>query len=802
MAQSANLGFPRIGADRELKHAIEAYWAGRLPAHDLHETARRLRAAHWGMQQDAGIALIPSNDFSLYDHVLDTAMLVGAVPERYGRAGGSDALATYFALARGVQTGGRDVAALALTKWFDTNYHYIVPELGPETRLCLSATRPFDAFSEALALGVRTRPVLLGPVSFLLLSRSTDSSFDPLERLLDPLVEIYGEVIRRLGELGAEWIQVDEPCLVQDRTPAELAALERAYSRLADHAGSARLLVQTYFGDVGAAYPVLARLPVAGIGLDFTRGDNLALLTRHGLPADRILSAGIVDGRNVWINDLESSLGKLDAITAHVAPDRLILAPSCSLLHVPLDAGRETALDPELRSWLAFARQKLDEVATLTRAVNEGRAAIDDELARNRTILRTRAASARTRDPEVRVRTAQLDPAGAARDVAYGERRTLQQARLALPALPTTVVGSFPQHAEVRAARRRYHAGEIGAEEYERFLQKEVERAVQVQEAAGIDVPAHGEFERGDMVEYFAERFDGYAFTRHGWVQSFGTRCVKPPILFGDVRRPAPVTVAWWQYAQSLTNRPMKAILTGPVTLLQWSFVRDDQPRSDTCVQLALAVRDEVLDLERAGAAVIQVDEPALREGMPLRHEQAAGYLAWAVGCFRLATGGVRSDTQIQTHMCYSEFNGIMDAIEQLDADVLLIENARSNEALLEVFRERGYPRDIGPGVYDIHSPRVPSADEMAARLQASLRVLPATHVWVTPDCGLKTRTYEDVEPALANMVRAARTVRAACISRNEPPLSGAAQEAVRGGVASETGWALYLQRFSALLEE
>ena len=761
MARSANLGFPRIGANRELKLAIEAYWSGRLPERGLHDVSVQLRAERWRMQREAGIDEIPSNDFSVYDHVLDTAVLVGAVPGRYGNAAGDDALATYFALARGLQSGTRDVEALEMTKWFDTNYHYIVPELGPETRFQLASTKPFDEFSEALAQGVRTRPVLLGPVSFLLLSRSTVTGFDPMDRLLEPLLDIYADVIARLAGLGAEWIQMDEPCLVQDRSPADLNALEHAYRRLADAAGDARLIVQTAYGDVGSAYPILTALPVAGVGLDLVHGRNIELLRRHGFPGDRVLSAGVVDGRNVWANHLEASLDTLDIILEHVSSDRLIVAPSCSLLHVPLDSERETELDGEIRSWLAFAKQKLDEVMTLTRAINDGRTAVEPELARNREVIRGRMESSRSRNPEIRARAASLDPATATRAVPFAERRIQQQARLRLSSLPTTVVGSFPQHAEVRSARRRHRQGDLDTNAYETFLKGEIERAVGVQESAGIDVPAHGEFERADMVEYFAERFDGYAFTRHGWVQSFGTRCVKPPILYGDVKRPEPITVEWWKYAQSLTKRPMKAVLTGPVTLLQWSFVRDDQSRRDTCLQLALAVQDEVLDLERAGAAVIQVDEPALREGLPLREAEWAGYLSWAVGCFRLATAPVKPATQIQTHMCYSRFSGIMDAVEGLDADVLLIENARSNEVLLEVFRQRGYTRDIGPGVYDIHSPRIPSVDEIVTRIEASLRVLPASSVWVTPDCGLKTRTYDEVEPALVNMVRAARLVRA-----------------------------------------
>jgi 5-methyltetrahydropteroyltriglutamate--homocysteine methyltransferase len=775
MASSASLGFPRIGPDRELKRATEAYWAGRVPAEELLDVARRLRVERWRAQRDAGVEHVPSNDFSLYDHVLDTAVLVGAVPERYlapADGGRVDGLDVYYAMARGARTPERDVEALGMTKWYDTNYHYIVPEVGPGTRFRLSSTKPLDEYAEALEQGIRTRPVLLGPLSFLLLSRAAERGFHPVALLLDPLVEVYAELLARLGEAGAEWVQVDEPCLVRDRTAEELAALERAYAQLA-LVPSVKLMVQTYYGAVGDAFPVLARLPVAGVGLDLTAAENLERVTSEGFPADKVLSAGVVDGRNVWVNDLDASLRRLERIADRVDADRLVVSPSCSLLHVPLDVERETGLDPELRGWLSFARQKLEEVAVLTRGVNEGRAAVAAELEANRVRLRSRAASPRTRIPAVRERAAAVEVDRMARPAPFAERKRLQAERLGLPLLPTTVVGSFPQRPELRAARRRFRQGQLPAAEYERLLRREVEHAVRVQEAAGIDVPAHGEAERGDMVEYFAERLDGFAITRHGWVQSFGTRCVKPPILFGDVGRPAPITVGWWCYAQSLTDRPMKAILTGPVTLLQWSFVRDDQSRRDTCVQLALAVRDEVEALERAGAAVIQVDEPALREGLPLRAAGWSEYLRWAVGCFRAATAGARPETQIQTHMCYSRFDGIMDAVEALDADVLLIENARSGEVLLEVFRERGYGRDVGPGVYDIHSPRVPTVREMVSRLSASVSVLPAEAVWVTPDCGLKTRTYDEVEPALRNLVRAARAVREGVAEGETEPSAG-----------------------------
>ncbi len=763
MATAANLGYPRMGPDRELKRALEGHWRGEVSADALLRTAAELRAGAWRRQAEAGIEEIPSNDFSLYDHVLDTVALLGAVPERYRWDGEEVDLETYFAMARGTQRPGLDVPAMEMTKWFDTNYHYIVPEFWPGQRFRLAASKPFDEVREARALGLSTRPVLLGPVSFLLLGKPREEGFDPLEAHLEAVVGVYGQVLEKLGEAGAEWVQMDEPCFVEDRSEAEREALAAAYEALAPAAqrGGLRLLVQTYFGHVGEAYRTLASLPVEGLGLDLVRGRaNLGLLEREGFPAGMRLQAGVVDGRNVWAADLEATLGVLNGLVARLGEDRLAIAPSCSLLHVPLDVERETALDPELRSWLAFADQKLGEVAVLARASSSGRDAVSDALARSAEIRAARAASDRTRNPAVRDRLEAAEPERAGREAPFADRAAVQRERLRLPTLPTTTIGSFPQTKEVRAERRRFRAGEIDREAYEGFLREEIARCVERQEAIGLDVLVHGEFERNDMVEYFAERFEGYAFTRHGWVQSYGSRYVKPPILYGDIRRPEPITVRWWRHAQSRTERPVKGMLTGPVTMLQWSFVRDDQPREDTCYQLALAVRDEVSDLEAAGARVIQVDEPALREGLPLRRAGWDEYLRWAVRAFRLATGGVRPETQVHTHMCYSEFNDIIEHIGRMDADVLLIENARSNEELLEVFRRVRYEREIGPGVYDIHSPRVPPTEEMADRIRASLRVLPAERLWVNPDCGLKTRGWGEVEPALRNLVDAARAVR------------------------------------------
>jgi len=759
MTLSSIPGYPRIGRDRELKRACESFWNGSLSSDELRATGAALRRAHWQAQRAVGIDLIPTNDFTYYDHVLDAIALVGAVPARYHWDGETVDLDTYFAMARGSQRAGLDVTAMEMTKWFDTNYHYIVPEWRAGQRFRLSSTKPFDELAEAQAQGVPAKPVLVGPLSLVLLGKAQDEGMDLLGETLDGVVAVYGEVIERLAAAGAAWIQLDEPCLAQDRSPAELAALSRAYETLATRKGTARLMVETYFGSVGESYTTLAALPVDAIGLDLVRGsENLALLRHHGLPADKLLAAGVVDGRNVWAADLGEALATLESVAETVPTERLIVSTSCSLLHVPYDAARETHLDDEARSWLAFAEQKLAEVATLTRALNEGREAVWEQLRASAAVHDSRRASTQTRDEGVRARLRQAAPAARA---PFAERARAQHARLGLPLLPTTTIGSFPQTAEVRRARRRFESGELAADDYDRFVEGEIAATIRRQEELGLDVLVHGEFERNDMVQYFGEQLSGFAFTRHGWVQSYGSRCVRPPIIFGDVARPAPMTVRWSAYAQSLTARPVKGMLTGPVTILNWSFARDDQPREETCRQIALALRDEVEDLQRAGLAVIQVDEPALREGLPLRRADWAAYLDWAVACFHLATGSADPATQIHTHMCYSAFDDIIDAISALDADVLSIENSRSGGELLQVFRATGYDKEIGPGVYDIHSPRVPSEEEIVAMLTATLAVLPSERVWVNPDCGLKTRTWDEVTPALARMVAAAHQVRA-----------------------------------------
>jgi 5-methyltetrahydropteroyltriglutamate--homocysteine methyltransferase len=767
MALSNVSGFPRIGPGRELKFATEAHWRDELPAEELLEVGSKIRLDNWRLMQAAGIDLIPSNDFSLYDQVLDAVCLVGAVPERYGHSGGPVDLDTYFAMARGRQDRGVDVTALEMTKWFDTNYHYLVPELGPRTRFSLSSEKPFDEHAEAMEeLGIDTVPVLVGPVSFLLLSKPADGVSEGFDRLslVEPLIEVYGEALERLAEQGATWVQFDEPCFVEDRGERELDALRLAYEELAKVQERTRILVKTYFDHAGDAYGVLRDLPVEGIGLDLHRGPhaaephNVEFIAEQGGLEDQTLFAGIVDGRNVWISDLEHSLDLLEGLRSRVGD--LVVSTSCSLLHAPLDLDAEPGLDDELRSWMAFAKQKVGEVATLARGLGEGREAIAAELDANDRALEDRRTSHRTRNAAVRARVESLTDGDARRDGSFELRSEAQRARIEFPLFPTTTIGSYPQTPEIRKARAALRDGEIDEPEYESRMKAEIERVIRFQEEVGLDVLVHGEPERNDMVQYFAEQMEGYAFTENAWVQSYGSRYVRPPILYGDVNRADPMTIEWILYAQSLTGKPVKGMLTGPVTMLQWSFVRDDQPLSATCEQLALAIRDEVADLEEAGVQVIQVDEPAIREGLPLRRDRWDEYLRWAVYSFRLATSSVRDETQVHTHMCYSDFGDIMERIQEMDADVLLIEAARSRMELLHDWERTGYDKQIGPGVYDIHSPRVPPAEEMAELLRAAARVLPAELLWVNPDCGLKTRRWEEVDASLRNMVQAAKQLR------------------------------------------
>lgn len=769
--QVATLGFPRIGPKRELKTALEAHWAGRLDAKALLAAAADLRGQARARQRELGADLIPSNDFSLYDHVLDTTAMVGAVPAIYGWSEDRVGLDTYFAIARGAQGdrcehghaqgsghGAQDAPAAEMTKWFDTNYHFIVPEFTADQTFRLASTKALHEYLEAKEQGVETRPVLLGPVSYLLLGKAKGGDFDVLS-LLPRLLPVYAEVLRSLARAGATWVQIDEPCLVTDLPEGAAEAYALAYRMLCDVTPPIRVMLTTYFGGLEDNLELALSLPAHGLHVDLVRAPEQLEAVVAGARADQALSLGVIDGRNVWKADLGAVLDRIEPIVA--TGRSVIIAPSCSLLHTPIDLERETALAPEVRNWLAFAVQKVGELKVLARALNEGRDAVRAELAAADAAVASRRTSVLIHDPAVKARAAEIDPSLARRANGYEIRRPAQVARLGLPAFPTTTIGSFPQTPEVRKARADHSKGVLDDVAYDRFLQEETARTVKCQEDLGLDVLVHGEFERNDMVQYFGEQLSGFAFTKAAWVQSYGSRCVRPPIIFGDVSRPQPMTVAWWRYAQSLTDRPMKGMLTGPVTILNWSFVRDDQPRSETCRQIAFAIRDEVVDLEAAGAPIIQIDEAALREGLPLRRRDWQAYLDWAVESFRITASGVRDETQIHTHMCYSEFNDIIASIGAMDADVISIETSRSQMELLDAFNGYRYPAEIGPGVYDIHSPRVPSVEEMTALLKAATQKLPADRLWVNPDCGLKTRKWAETEAALRNMVAAAREARA-----------------------------------------
>ncbi|CAM5761619.1 5-methyltetrahydropteroyltriglutamate--homocysteine methyltransferase [Labrys miyagiensis] len=772
----STLGTPRIGPRRELKAALESYWAGKSSAEALLESAAALRASNWARQKSLGVTNIPSNDFSLYDHVLDTSVMVGAIPKIYGWSGGLVPLEIYFAMARGTQANNRETAcahgghgkneehglpALEMTKWFDTNYHYMVPEFTADQEFMLASTKPVDEYREAKALGHRTRPVLLGPVTYLKLGKAKDPAFSPLS-LLGRLLPVYAEVLRRLAANGADWVQIDEPCLVQDLDEATRQALREAYGLFARALPKLKLMLTTYFGGLGDNLGTALELPVAGLHLDLARAPEQLASVLAKAPRGLVLSLGVIDGRNVWRANLPALLKKLEPVVARRGADHIEIAPSCSLLHVPIDIALETDLDADLREWLAFAAQKMGELSVLGRALVNGQEAVIQQLADSAVAAGHRQASDKVHSEAVVARLAAIAPAMTRRASPFAERARRQHALLRLPAFPTTTIGSFPQTSAVRKVRADHDKGVLGDAEYETFLLKETEAAIRWQENIGLDVLVHGEFERNDMVQYFGEQLSGFAFTRHAWVQSYGSRYVRPPILFGDVSRPAPMTVGWWRHAQSLTAKPVKGMLTGPVTILNWSFVRDDIPRAEVCRQIALAIRDEVLDLEQAGAMMIQIDEAALREGLPLRKTDWKIYLDWAVESFRLASSGVADETQVHTHMCYSEFNDIIDAIAAMDADVISIETSRSKMELLDVFRTYKYPNEIGPGVYDIHSPRVPEVREMIELLTLARERLADSQLWINPDCGLKTRKWEEVRPALINMVAAARALRAA----------------------------------------
>jgi 5-methyltetrahydropteroyltriglutamate--homocysteine methyltransferase len=756
MVTTHNLGFPRIGAKRELKFALEAYWKGRSSKDELTGLGAQLRERHWNDQ--AGLDLVPVGDFSFYDQVLDTSFMLGNVPERVrGRQG--DALDNYFRVARGQSAHDSaccGVPAGEMTKWFDTNYHYIVPEFSADTEFSLDASRLLEQIGQAQGMKAAVKPVIIGPLTYLWLGKAKDDS-DKLA-LLPRLLPVYAALLDRLAGLGIEWLQVDEPILVTDLDGEWQQAFRSAYDAL--KTDRIKLLLTTYFGQLQDNLALACGLPVQGLHIDALNGHAEVEQAVRLLPADKVLSLGVINGRNIWKTDLHATLEWLEP--AHrLLQERLWIAPSCSLLHVPVDLDSETAIDREIASWLAFALQKLAELKVLGRALNHGRSCVQEALVANHAAVSKRRTSPRVHNPAVQAALAGIDAALGTRGSAYAQRAPKQAALLKLPPFPTTTIGSFPQTVEIRQARSRFRQGELGAAAYGDLMRSEIARCVREQETLGLDVFVHGEAERNDMVEYFGEQLDGYAFSDLGWVQSYGSRCVKPPILFGDISRPAPMTVEWTRHAQSLTAKPMKGMLTGPVTILNWSFVRDDQPRSVSCHQLALAIRQEVLDLEQAGMRIIQIDEAALREGLPLRRSQWDNYLRWAVESFRIAANGVRDETQIHTHMCYSEFNDIIASIADMDADVITIETSRSDMELLDAFDDFAYPNQIGPGVYDIHSPNIPSQEHIVQLMRKAAERVPVERLWINPDCGLKTRAWDEVIPALKNMVEAARTLRA-----------------------------------------
>ncbi len=750
MVTTHNLGFPRIGKKRELKFALEKYWKNEIPEQQLQQVGSELRHLHWNQQK--ALDYIPVGDFSFYDQVLDTSFLLGNIPERVSRLEGNE-LDSYFRVARGRSSGDSDcqcVHAGEMTKWFDTNYHYIVPEFNQETQFSLNADRLLQQIKEAKQQGITVKPVIIGPVTYLSLGKSKDGS-DKLD-LLDQLLPVYIQLLNTLEQQGIEWLQMDEPVLVTELSKPWQRAFNKSYSQFAGT--SIKILLATYFGQLKENLPLTCKLPVNGLHLDIINAKDELGQVISILPNDRVLSLGVINGRNIWKTDLTAVLNWLDPIY-RLLQDRLWLAPSCSLLHVPVDIDNEQQLDNETQSWLAFAVQKLAELDILAQALNKGRDSVSRQLSENAEAIQSRLQSDRVHDKAVKQRAGNITESMGVRQSGYSERAQIQADHLKLPLFPTTTIGSFPQTADIRKARQDYRQGRLDNQQYWSAMHNEISRCVSEQEALGLDVLVHGEPERNDMVEYFGEQLKGFAFTQFGWVQSYGSRCVKPPIIVGDVSRPKPMTIDTIKYAQSLTDKPMKGMLTGPVTILNWSFVRDDQPRSETCLQLALAIRDEVLDLEKAGIKIIQIDEAALREGLPLRQSQWQSYLDWATFAFRVSANGVKDETQIHTHMCYSEFNDIITEIAEMDADVITIETSRSDMELLDVFDEFDYPNAIGPGVYDIHSPNILSVESIVELMQKAAERISKEKLWVNPDCGLKTRDWDEVRQALGNMVAA-----------------------------------------------
>lgn len=766
--QTHNLGYPRIGSQRELKKASEQYWAGKITSHQLNQVASAIRLQNWLLQKNTGIDLIPCNDFSYYDQVLDTSLMVGAIPSRYHDLMQDKQLPhidLLFAMARGYQKDGYDITAMEMTKWFDTNYHYIVPEFTANQKFTLFNTKVLNEFVEAKQNSIQSKPVLLGPVSYLLLGKEKESGFHRLE-LIKQLLPVYIEILIKLEQAGAYYIQLDEPCLSLNLTDAERQVFTKTYEEIKSKLPNLQIILASYFECYGENLSTALKLPIQVLHLDLVRcpsqlDDILATGFVHGRT---ILSLGVVDGRNIWKNDFERSLALIKNATDKIGEKRIWIAPSCSLLHVPCDLDLETnekVLTPEIKQWLAFAKQKVDEVVTLKQlAAGENSETANTKLKANITANHNRKTSKLIHNSAVKARVNAITEADAKRFNTFSARKLKQHTALNLPLFPTTTIGSFPQTIEVREWRAKFKKGNLTEAQYDDLIARETEKAIRWQEDIDIDVLVHGEFERNDMVEYFGEQLSGFVFSKNGWVQSYGSRCVKPPIIYGDVSRPEPMTVRWTSFAQSLTQRPVKGMLTGPVTILQWSFVRNDQPRSETCTQIALAIRDEVVDLEKAGIHVIQIDEPAIREGLPLRKENWHDYLNWAVRAFRISASGVKDETQIHTHMCYSEFNDIIQHIADMDADVITIECSRSQMELLDAFAEFKYPNEIGPGVYDIHSPRVPSQKEMTQLMEKAKAVIPTDQLWVNPDCGLKTRGWNETKAALIEMVNSAKELR------------------------------------------
>ena len=758
MLKTASLGFPRIGANRELKKAVESFWKGASSTVDLQKTAAEIRNKNWQLQKEAAISYIPSNDFSFYDQVLDSIALFGAVPERFKFSGGNVDLNLYFAMARGAQKDGLDATAMEMTKWFDTNYHYIVAELKKGQKFHISSTKIFDEYLEAKKAGFETRPVIIGPVSFLLLAKTIDNS-EKLD-LLPNLLEAYKELFAKLQEIGVKDLQIDEPFLATDLSKASIQAYEEAFDKLRGFADQIKLHLTTYFEGLQDNTNLAFNLGTDSVHIDLIRAPEQFEKVLQAVKPEQSLSLGLVDGRNIWINNIADSIKTVKKAVKKLGKDRVIVASSCSLIHSPVDLKNEDKLDTEIKSWMSFATQKLLEISAIAKAADGEESQVAEFIKANKNANESRKISAKIHNDTVKNRVKNLQEDDKNRKNNYETRRKIQTNELKLPLFPTTTIGSFPQTAEVRKARADFKASKISAAEYEKFIKEETAKTIAFQEEIDLDVLVHGEFERNDMVEYFGEQLQGFVFTKNGWVQSYGSRCVKPPVIFGDVSRPKAMTVDWAKYAQSLTKKYMKGMLTGPITILQWSFVRNDQPRRDTAMQIALAIRDEVCDLEKAGIRIIQIDEAALREGLPIRKAKWDDYLKWSVDAFRVTASGVEDRTQIHTHMCYSEFNDIIKAIAQMDADVISIETSRSNMELLNAFINFKYPNEIGPGVYDIHSPRVPKTEEMTVLLNKANAVLKPEQLWVNPDCGLKTRAWPETKQALKQMVDAAKALR------------------------------------------